>query len=64
MIREILIKASRFSEPQILAILRHADGGVRVPDLCQAWDEQGIGLKMAEQIRRHGRAYDQPHEGS
>ncbi|OKP62212.1 hypothetical protein BTE77_35915 [Ensifer adhaerens] len=26
---------SRFSEPQILAILRQAEGGVAVPDLCR-----------------------------
>ncbi len=28
------MKTSRFSEPQILAILRQAEGGVAVPDLC------------------------------
>jgi putative transposase len=32
MIEEILMKTSRFSEPQILAILRQAEGGVPVPD--------------------------------
>ena len=26
---------SRFSEPQILAILRQAEGGVPVPELCR-----------------------------
>lgn len=35
MIEEILMKTSRFSEPQILAILRQAEGGVAVPDLCR-----------------------------
>ncbi len=29
------MKTSRFSEPQILAILRPAEGGVPVPDLCR-----------------------------
>jgi hypothetical protein len=29
MIEEILMKTSRFSEPQILAILRQAEGGPR-----------------------------------
>lgn len=29
------MKTSRFSEPQILAILRQAEGGVAVPDLCR-----------------------------
>ncbi len=28
------MKTSRFSEPQILAILRQAEGGVPVPELC------------------------------
>ncbi len=29
------MKTSRFSEPQILAILRQAEGGIPVPDLCR-----------------------------
>lgn len=29
------MKMSRFSEPQILAILRQAEGGIPVPDLCR-----------------------------
>jgi putative transposase len=28
---------SRFSEPQILAILRQAEGGIPVPDLCREY---------------------------
>jgi putative transposase len=32
---EILMKTSRFSEPQIVAILRQAEGGVPVPELCR-----------------------------
>jgi putative transposase len=35
MIEENSIKMSRFSEPQILAILRQAQGGVPVPELCR-----------------------------
>ena len=35
MIEEILMKTSRFSEPQILAILRQAEGSIPVPDLCR-----------------------------
>jgi putative transposase len=35
MIEEILMKTSRFREPQILAILRQAEGGVPVPELCR-----------------------------
>lgn len=29
------MKMSRFTEPQILAILRQAEGGVPVPELCR-----------------------------
>ena len=29
------MKMSRFSEPQILAILRQAEGGIPVPELCR-----------------------------
>ncbi len=59
------MKTSRLSEPQILAILRQAEGGVPVPELCR---EHGMStasfLQMAIQIRRHGRVDDQPDEGS
>jgi len=29
------MKVTRFTEPQILAILRQAEGGVPVPELCR-----------------------------
>lgn len=29
------MKMTRYSEPQILAILRQAEGGVPVPELCR-----------------------------
>ncbi len=29
------MKSSKYSEPQILSILRQADGGVPVPELCR-----------------------------
>jgi putative transposase len=29
------MKTSRYTEPQILAILRHAEGGMPVPELCR-----------------------------
>jgi putative transposase len=32
---EIQMKMTRFSEPQILAILRQAEGGVPVAELCR-----------------------------
>jgi len=35
MTEETLMKMTRFSEPQILAILRQAEGGVPVAELCR-----------------------------
>jgi putative transposase len=35
MTEEILMKKTRYSEPQILAILRQAEGGVPVSELCR-----------------------------
>jgi putative transposase len=35
MYEEILMKMTRYSEPQILAILRQAEGGVPVSELCR-----------------------------
>lgn len=35
MTEENLMKMTRFSEPQILAILRQAEGGVPVAELCR-----------------------------
>ena len=32
---EIQMKTSRYTEPQILAILRQAEGGVPVAELCR-----------------------------
>jgi putative transposase len=39
MVEEISMKKSRFSEAQIMSVLRQAEGGVPVPDLCR---EHGI----------------------
>jgi len=35
LIEEIFMKQSKYSEPQILAILRQAEGGVAVAQLCR-----------------------------
>jgi len=35
MTEEILMKKTRYSEPQILAILRQAEGGAPVSELCR-----------------------------
>jgi putative transposase len=35
LIEEIFMKQSKYSEPQILAILRQAEGGVPVAQLCR-----------------------------
>ena len=35
MTEEILIKTSRYTEPQILAILKQAEGGLPVAELCR-----------------------------
>jgi putative transposase len=35
LLEEIFIKQSRYSEPQILSILRQAQGGVPVAELCR-----------------------------
>lgn len=37
--KEIPIKTSRFTEAQIMGVLRQAGGGIPVPDLCR---EHGI----------------------
>lgn len=49
------MKKSRFTEAQIMAVLRQAEGGVPVPELCR---EHGI------KIWGYGCLYDEPDEGS
>ena len=34
------MKKHRFTENQIMQILKQAEGGIPVADLCRAWDEQ------------------------
>jgi len=49
------MKRSRFTDSQILAILKPADAGAPVPELCR---EHGMSkrhlLQVASQVRGHG----------
>lgn len=44
---EIRRKMTRYSEPQILAILRKTEGGVLVAELCR---EHGLVLQLAGEV--------------
>jgi transposase-like protein len=58
------MKTSRYTEAQIIAILRQAEGGVTVAELCR---EHGMSnasfYKMAGEVWRDGCVLDQPDEG-
>ncbi len=49
---EIVMKKTRFTEAQIMSVLRQAEGGVSVAELCR---EHGISSAMfyIEPLRRH-----------
>ena len=49
------MKNAKFSDAQIMAILRQAENGVPVSDLCR---EQCELLQMARKVRRGGRQHD------
>jgi putative transposase len=71
------MKKTRYSEAQILAILRQAEGGVPVAELCREhgmmplpgrWlpaiaERECVVLQMASEVWRHGRFHGQPDEG-
>ena len=46
------MKTSRYSDPQILSILRQAEGGMPVPELCR---EHGMSSATFYTNRRHSR---------
>lgn len=48
------MKKSRFTEAQIMGVLRLAAGGVLVPELCRARHQQCHFLQMAGKIWGHG----------
>ena len=48
------MKQSRFTDSQIIAILKQADAVTPVPEVCRAWHQLCHLLQMALQIRRHG----------
>ena len=61
----ILMKKSKYSDAQIMSILKRAENGVPVADLCR---EHGMSsasfLQMAIQVWRHGRQPDGSTEGA
>jgi len=65
MLEEILMKKSLFAEAQIMAVLRQAEGGVPVQELC---GEHGISsasfYKWRAKYGGHGCLNDEPDEGS
>ena len=59
------MKTSRFSDSQILAILKQAEGGLPVPELRREHrHERRYVLQVASQIWRHGRLLNEAHEGT
>jgi transposase-like protein len=55
---EIRGKKSRFSDAQILAILKQAENGVPVPELCREHGMSGASFYKWREIWRHGRFAD------
>ena len=55
------MKTSRYTEPQILAILRQAEGGMPVAELCRAWHEQRVLLQMAFEVWRDALSVNASH---
>lgn len=59
------MKKSGFTEAQIMGVLRQAESGLPVPELCrEAWDQQRDVLQMAREVWRHGCIHGEPDEGA
>ena len=75
---EIQMKMTRYSEPQILAILRQAEGGVPVAELCREHgmmplpgsdlssnrERDGVVLQVAGEVWGHGYVDDRADQGA
>lgn len=49
---ETPLKKSRFTESQIVAVLKEGEAGLSVAELWQAWHQFGHLLQLEEQVRR------------
>ena len=59
MLEETLNNKRRYTEAQIFAILRRAEDGMPVAELCL---KQRVLLQMAGEVWRHGRVDDRADE--
>ena len=59
------MKKSRFSDSQIMAILKQAEQSTPVAELCREHGhEPCLVLQMTRKVRRHGRLNDEAAQGT